>query len=186
MRLFIRNKGNKVLKGNSKGLTLIILLITLSVMEILLLAAYIPWKTVIKREMEKELIFRGNQYVEAIRIYQMKYPGRFPSKIEELLEKRCIRKLYKDPFSEDGDWDLIVPSARIAPGSERGGAQKIVIIPNKLLAKYPQPVQIIGVVSSSPERSFKIYCGGETYNKWFFYYGRKCEIIPSYEYFRPK
>jgi len=171
---------------NSKGLTLLILLISLSVMEIFLLISYIPWKTVIKRELEKELIFRGNQYVEAIRIYQMKNPGRFPSKLEELLEKKCIRKLYKDPISQDGEWDIIVPSLQIAPGTERGGIQKIVIIPKKLIEKYPQPIQIIGVVSSSSEKSYKIYCGGEKYNKWFFYYGRKCEIIPSYEYFKPK
>ncbi len=49
---------------NSKGLTLLILLISLSVMEIFLLVSYIPWRTAIRREMEKELIFRGNQYVE--------------------------------------------------------------------------------------------------------------------------
>lgn len=172
--------------ANSKGLTLLILLVSLSVMEIFLLLSYIPWKTVMKRELEKELIFRGNQYVEAIRIYQMKNPGRFPSKLEELLEKKCIRKLYKDPISADGEWDIIVPSSQVAPGTERGGIQKIVIIPNKLIKKYPQPIQIIGVVSSSPEKSFKNYCGGDKYNKWFFYYGRKCEIIPSYEYFQPK
>lgn len=172
--------------GKPKGLTLLILLVSLSVMEIFLLLSYIPWKTVVKRELEKELIFRGNQYVEAIRIYQMKNPGRFPSKLEELLEKKCIRKLYKDPISSDGEWDIIVPSSQIVPGTERGGIQKIVIIPNKLIKKYPQPIQVIGVVSSSPEKSFKIYCGGDKYNKWFFYYGRKCEIIPSYEYFKPK
>jgi competence protein ComGC len=173
-------------RSDSKGLTLLILLISLSVMEIFLLLSYIPWRTVIKRELEKELIFRGNQYVEAIRIYQMKNPGRFPSKLEELLENKCIRKLYKDPVSEDGEWDIIVPSMLTGSGGERGAVQKIVIIPHKLIKKYPQPIQIIGVVSSSPEKSFKIYCGGETYNKWFFYYGRKCEIIPSYEYFKPK
>lgn len=171
---------------NSKGLSLLILLIMLSVMEIFLLISYIPWRTVIKRELEKELIFRGNQYVEAIRIYQMKNPGRFPSKLEELFEKKFIRKLYKDPISLDGKWDIIVPSSQITPGSERGGIQKIVIIPHELIGKYPQPIQIIGVVSSSPEKSFKIYCGGDRYNKWFFYYGRKCEIIPSFEYFKPK
>lgn len=173
-------------KIGSKGLTLLILLVSLSVMEIFLLISYIPWRTVLKRELEKELIFRGNQYVEAIRIYQMRNPGRFPNRLEELLEKKCIRKLYKDPVSNDGEWDIIVPSSQIAPGSERGGIQKIIIIPHKLIEKYPQPIQIIGVVSSSPEKSFRIYCGGDTYNKWFFYYGRKCEIIPSYEYFKPK
>lgn len=171
---------------NSKGLTLLILLISLSVTEIFLLISYIPWRTVIRRETEKELIFRGNQYVEAIRIYQMKNPGRFPSRLEELLEKKCIRKFYKDPFSGDGEWDIIVPSSQVTPGTERGGIQKIIIISKKLIEKYPQPIQIIGVVSSSTEKSFKIYCGGETYNKWFFYYGRRCEISPSYEYFKPK
>lgn len=170
----------------SKGLSLLILLVMLSVMEILLLISYIPWRTAIKRELEKELIFRGNQYVEAIRIYQMKNPGRFPSKLEELYEKKFIRKLYKDPITPDGKWDIIVPSSQIAPGSERSGVQKIVIIPHELIGKYSQPVQIIGVVSSSPEKSFKIYCGGDKYNKWFFYYGRKCEIIPSFDYFKPK
>jgi hypothetical protein len=99
-----------------------------------------------KREMEKELIFRGEEYVRAIQKYQRKYPGTYPAAVEDLLSRdgfRFLRKQYKDPISGE-DFRLInvnsdytltgsvtmlslpVPSqprpgAAITPGSIAGG-----------------------------------------------------------------
>jgi hypothetical protein len=61
-----------------------------------------------KREKEQQLIWRGNQYVRAIRLYFQKN-GRFPANMEELekgtLDVHFLRKEFKDPTSkEDGSW----------------------------------------------------------------------------------
>jgi hypothetical protein len=62
-----------------------------------------------KREMEKELIFRGEEYVRAIQKYQRKYPGIYPAAVEDLLSRdgfRFLRKQYKDPITGE-DFRLI-------------------------------------------------------------------------------
>lgn len=54
-----------------------------------------------RREREKELIFRGEEYVRAIRKYQRKYQS-YPAAIDDLLTRdgyRFLRKQYKDPIS---------------------------------------------------------------------------------------
>jgi hypothetical protein len=42
---------------------------------------------------------------------------------------------------------------------------------------------IIGVVSSSPDKSIKIYFDQETYDKWLFYYGFDPEKMPEIIYY---
>jgi len=90
------------------GYTLIILMFAVFVMSLGLMVAVPVWETQIQREKEEELIFRGRQYVEAIRLFQQKKPGTFPRNFEELLEEKCLRKLYKDPMTEDGRWNVIL------------------------------------------------------------------------------
>src|SRR4026207_2054044 len=61
-----------------------------------------------KRENEKELIFRGEEYVRAIQKYQRKYQL-YPAAIDDLISRdgyRFLRKQYKDPISGE-DFRLI-------------------------------------------------------------------------------
>ncbi len=90
------------------GYVLLILLFAVFLMSLGFLIAIPVWQTQIQREMEEELIFRGNQYVEAARVYQMKNPGKFPDNLEILLEEKCIRHLFKDPMTESGEWNVIL------------------------------------------------------------------------------
>lgn len=160
---------------------LIILMVVIFVMCIGFLVAIPIWQTQIQREKEEELIFRGKQYVEAIRLYQMKYPGAFPKSLEELLEEKCLRKLYKDPMSEHGEWDVILPYAG-ASRREKASAQKILVAPQSALSSVDNPL-IIGVVSSSPKKSIKIYFEQETYDKWLFFYGQDPKKMPEIIYY---
>ena len=65
-----------------------------------------------KRETEKEMIWRGNQYVRGIRMYYRKN-GKFPTSLDDLVKPqigniRFMRQAYKDPMNkEDGSWRLI-------------------------------------------------------------------------------
>lgn len=167
--------------NKENGYTLIILLFALFVMSIGLLVAIPVWETQIQREKEEELIFRGKQYVEAVRLFQTKNPGSFPKSFDELVEEKCIRKLYKDPMTEDGEWNIILPYAGVS--SKQGvSIQKILIAPPHALPSIQNP-QIIGVVSSSTRASIKIYFNQETYDKWLFFYGQDPETMPEIVYY---
>ncbi len=77
------------------------------------------WSKIIQREKEEELLFRGDQIRKAIESYyydskNCRHPNMYPSSLEDLLkDKRCLsvqrhlRKLYKDPMTIDGEWELI-------------------------------------------------------------------------------
>ncbi len=98
------------------GYNLVFLVVMITVLNILVAKALPLWSAVIQREKEEELIFRGMQYAEAIRIYEMRTGG-LPTKMEQLIETkpRCIRKLWKNPMAEDGSW-LLIPPGQGQPG----------------------------------------------------------------------
>lgn len=65
--------------------------------------------TAVKRDKEQEMIHRGAQYARAIKKYYKKF-GRYPANLEALENTnnvRFLRKRYKDPFSQDGKWQLV-------------------------------------------------------------------------------
>ncbi len=93
------------------------LLILLLMVALLSFAAAVAVPRVLvqgQREKEEEMIFRGEQYARAIGLHYKRF-GRFPSKLEELVEPknniRFLRQLYKNPMSRDGEWRLL----RVAP-----------------------------------------------------------------------
>jgi len=65
-----------------------------------------------RRLREQEAIWRGNQYVRAIRLYFQK-SGKYPASLEDLTKANAagvhfLRKSYKEPMnSSDGSWRLI-------------------------------------------------------------------------------
>ncbi|MHB8094044.1 MAG: pilus assembly FimT family protein [Candidatus Aminicenantales bacterium] len=160
-----------------RGFVLIILLMVVFVLTIWLTAALPVWQTQVAREKEEELIFRGLQYVEAIRCFQMKNPGRFPSSMKDLEEGRFLRKPYTDPMSEDGSWNVI-----LNPGSPSGGVPRIMVAAAAELSSIRNPV-ILGVVSSSPGRSIKLYEKQDRYSRWLFYYGHDPAKQPEIIYY---
>jgi type II secretory pathway pseudopilin PulG len=81
------------------------LLVALSVMGIMLGAALPAWRTLVQREREAELVFRGEQYVQAIDLYSRRNGG-FPTSLNVLRDGRYIRKLYTDPMT-NGDFQPV-------------------------------------------------------------------------------
>jgi type II secretory pathway pseudopilin PulG len=69
-----------------------------------------------RRLREQEAIWRGNQYVRAIRLYYQKN-GKYPSSLEDLTKANAagvhfLRKSYREPMnSADGNWRLIYVTA---------------------------------------------------------------------------
>lgn len=117
--------GDRRYRERASGYTLVALVVIFTVMTIFLAAATPYWSKIIQREKEEELIFRGMQYAEAIRIFQLRQ-GRYPLTLEELVKTRprAIRQLFADPMTEKGGWGLIfAQSAGGAAGGGQGGQQ---------------------------------------------------------------
>jgi hypothetical protein len=148
-----------------------------------LLIASPVWQTQIQREKEEELIFRGKQYAEAVRIYVQKNPGRYPTSLKELLDKKCIRRLYRDPLGPDGQWNVILTSGKAPTGRET--AQEVMVAPERVLPAIKSP-QILGVVSSSTNKSVKIYNDQESHDKWLFFFGQDPKKPPKIVYYGEK
>jgi type II secretory pathway pseudopilin PulG len=109
-------------QGNQRGYAMAALLVSIAVMTLLMSVAMPVWRTQAQREKEAELIFRGEQIARAINLYTRKMGGgNFPPTLEVLVQGRFLRKLYKDPMTEKGDWDLILAGSGV-PG--QGGPQQ--------------------------------------------------------------
>jgi|GEM_PF-995063 len=111
--------------GKDSGFSLVAVMVGIAVALIMLGAAMPVWHTVVQRDKEEELIFRGEQYVDAIIRFYGKN-NRYPLSLEELEDldgQRYVRKLWTDPMEEDGRWILIFASHNGPPktGSSQGG-----------------------------------------------------------------
>lgn len=179
-----------------RGYILIILMMAVFIISLGFLIATPVWQTELQREKEEELIFRGRQYVEAVRIFNKKNPGRFPSSLKDLLEKKCIRRLYKDPMTRDGQWNVILapmgaggmaPSVGPMGGSPTGGqaVQEVLVAPERALAAIKN-ARVLGVVSASTARSIKIWNDQESHDKWLFFFGLDPKKPPKIVYYSEK
>ncbi|CAK9889124.1 MULTISPECIES: type II secretion system protein [Pseudomonas] len=104
--------------GNSgqAGFTYLGVLLLIAVTGMALAATGTLWSTVAQRERERELLWVGGQYAQALRSYFRSSPGlaQYPQSLDELLEdarypnpKRHLRKLYPDPITGSDDWGLL-------------------------------------------------------------------------------
>ena len=111
-------------RTRERGYNLVTLIVAMTVMNILVAVAMPWWSQRIQREKEEEAIFRGLQYAEAIRVFQLRQ-GRYPNTLEELvkLEPPALRQLWDDPLSEHGYFGVVVQSPRAdAPGAGGPGS----------------------------------------------------------------
>jgi type II secretory pathway pseudopilin PulG len=104
------------------GYAMVVLLVAMSVAAILMSAAMPVWHQSVQREKEAELIFRGNQYVHAIGLFQRRSgPGVLPPNLDVLVSNHFLRKKFKDPITGQ-DFDLLSPVAQAAQaGGQPGG-----------------------------------------------------------------
>ena len=103
---------------SKRAYNLVVLTISVTLLNIWVASVLPLWSHQIQRDKEAELIFRGLQYAEAIRLFQLRN-NRLPTKLEELIEvePRSIRQLYENPMREDGRWGLIPMGVNVSgPG----------------------------------------------------------------------
>jgi type II secretory pathway pseudopilin PulG len=167
------------------------LLVSLAVMAILMTAALPTWRQAAQREREEELIFRGKQYARAVELFQRRYANAFPPNVDVLIEQRFLRKKYLDPMVEGGEFQLLYQmdapqlAARqgagrggIAPskpsGAARGGGVQggleAPVVGGRMFEGTGARGGVIGVVSTSTDKSIRLYNGRNYYNEWQFAY----------------
>lgn len=168
-------------RRGEQGYNLVVLAVAITLLNILLAAALPLWSQAIRHEKEEELIFRGLQYAEAIRVFRLRYQ-RLPSTLDELIKvkPRCIRQLWKDPMTSDGKWALIIQGQDNAPLQAQPPRGQAAIRPdNPPDANSPtSPGQdqqgvvavgpIAGVRSRSTQKSIEIWNGQQEYDLWRF------------------
>jgi hypothetical protein len=174
-----------------------VLLVGLSMMAVFMTMAMPVWTQFNKREKEAELIWRGQQYVRGVTLFQRKYANTFPPTVDILVEQKFLRKKYKDPITDD-DFQPIPAGGGVNPGQVQGvggggagagrsqpGAAQVQGRPGApggpgtvspttpTLSGVPGgtaagSIGIQGVVSKSKDTSLKIYNGRTRYNEWAF------------------
>jgi len=109
---------------HSSGFTYLGALFAIVIMGMALATASELWSTAQKRAKERELLFVGNEFRNAIALYYNKSPGaakQYPKTLEELLKdprklttERYLRKIYRDPLTNKTEWGLVTgPDGRI-------------------------------------------------------------------------
>ena len=170
------------------GYNLVMLMIVVTLLNVALAASLPLWSHVIQRDKEEELISRGFQYAEAIRVFQMRFQ-RPPIRLEELVEvkPRSIRRLWTDPMTEDGKWAPIPvgmggPLNPQDPGQNPGEGNPDPDGRNEenpgeegqegpFGARKGEEVMVgpfHGVHSRSGKKSILIFNGRERYDEWHF------------------
>jgi type II secretory pathway pseudopilin PulG len=102
---------------NNKGFTLLAVLTMVIIMGISLGAVGLSWRTIMQREREEELLFRGSQMRDAItRWYALKSVEQAAMPLRDLKDLlkdprtpqtvRYLRRLYTDPMTNK-EWELI-------------------------------------------------------------------------------
>ncbi|GEM_PF-803744 len=177
-----------VRRKRSQGFTLAAVIVILAVMAIGLTVAIQSVTFQKRRENEEELIFRGQQFVEAIRLFRARN-GRFPLSLEELYKAkpRVIRKQWKDPFTGKSDWQPLFfgqdGQAVTPPGPDATRRPTPQPTPQATpgfgAPGQPQGGPIVGVTSRSCEESIRILDGRTRYCDWKFIFDPNKQAGPK-------
>jgi type II secretory pathway pseudopilin PulG len=131
--------------NREQGYAMAALLVAMSIMAVMLAVAMPVWKQMTQREKEEELIFRGQQYVHAIGLFQRKYAGAFPPTVDVLVNERFLRKKFKDPITND-DFVPMMQGAGGAPGTGTATSST----PGQIATNRPSNQTVAGQPPRSP------------------------------------
>lgn len=161
---------------DQKGFTYIFALTLVMIIGIMLAMTGQSWQIVMKREREKELLFRGNQIKEAIENW---YNPEFPSAAKRIIyplndlkelvndphsQNHFLRRLYEDPLTGE-EWVVIRGSITTTSTAQPAGqsfngiigvASKSREIPLKISFAEYSSLSRLGIKKSDPgEEGFK-------------------------------
>lgn len=175
------------------GYSLVALVASATIMLVLMAAATPTWRYIMQNDREEELLFRGGEIADAIQRFQKKNGNAYPTSLDQLVKGRFLRKLYKDPMSKEGKWRLVhqgQPGAAggLSPGPGGIGQERVgpggpgpATTTTTTTTLRPSPSgpgasgtigPILGVASTSTDKSLRIFNGRTQYNEWIFAAGQ--------------
>ena len=149
-------RGVRAYVGDARGYAMAALLVAMALMSLALSVAMPTWRTLIQREKEEELVWRGQQYDRAVQLYRKKNAAPGAPSIDKLVEGRFLRRKYLDPIT-GGEFETV----GVSPVGSAPGVQQ----PQRGFGQL-----IAGVRSKSKQRSLRILNGRSVYNEWQFTY----------------
>ena len=113
----VRYFGSKDLNSHrlksQRGFTYLVVLIAVAIMGATLAVTGTVWHTEVSREKEKELLFVGDEFRRAIRLYYQA-GGQYPRNLADMVKDprkpstvRYLRKIYLDPITGTKDWGVV-------------------------------------------------------------------------------
>jgi len=188
------NRGGSEGPGQA-GFSLVFLIGSITVMLIVMGAAVPTWRYIMKNDREEELFFRGDQIARGVERYQKKNGNALPVSLELMVKGHYLRKIYKDPMSKDGKWRIVHPGESVLPGGPPGASPRPGSTPqpdatprtgftgpqssfsgslgtNRAGAGGPVQGAILGVASTSTDKSLKLMNGRSRYDQWLFLAGQ--------------
>ena len=154
------------------GYSLVALVVSSTIMLILMAAAVPTWRYVMKDDREQELIFRGGQIADAIAAFQRKNGNALPTSLDVLVKGKFLRKAFKDPMAKDGKWRFIRQGEAIVPITVPGASPRPSPSPGPGVSTGFAVGGILGVASTSTDKSLRIFNGRSRYNEWIFAAGQ--------------
>ena len=166
--------------SSDSGYAMAGMLAAIAIMSVMMGVILPNWTTSATREKEAELIFRGGQYARAIRLYGARFANAYPPDIDTLVQGRFLRRAYADPMMEDGEFDLVRPSAlqevRGATAGtslrQQGGADSTetsrTAFQTATTGLNAESEPIVGVRSRNTGTSMRKVNGLSSYEEWVF------------------
>ena len=148
--------------------------------------------TLMRREREEELLFRGKQYARAIALFQKRY-GRYPTSLKEMADHRprTIRKLWKDPMCSCDDWKLLIQGQPDSTPFMDENVDPSNRPPSTYTGLRPTPTPgigsggeernvgpIVGVRSKVHKQALREWRGRRFYDEWRFIVGDADSDVP--------
>jgi len=107
----------RTLLSRHRGFAFLGVLFALALLGVAALTASLLWSVEARREREKELLFAGHEYREALRRYAAAHAAErepYPRTLEALVRdpaapevRRYLRRIYPDPVNRGSDWGLV-------------------------------------------------------------------------------
>jgi type II secretory pathway pseudopilin PulG len=189
-----RKAGRRSESRRQAGFTLVAVIAIMAVMAIMLTVAVQTASFSVRREKEDELLFRGDQIVEGIRLFRARN-GRFPNSLIELAkaDPHVLRKAWSDPITGRKDWVPIflgqegttALTGGVAPTPPGGAGSPFAPptptpTPNPGSTAFPATTAVgplVGVHSRSCAQSIKVVDGRDRYCDWKFIFDpRKLQL----------
>jgi len=159
-----------------QGYVMVVLLIAVVILGVFLMMARPLWQTELQRDLEEEYLFRARSIAQGIERYVKKHNNLFPQSLKVLAEEKMVRRLYTDPLTEHGRWYVVM--------QQRGpAASGYLLVEEEMAPRYIANAVIVGVCSTSEQKSFREYRGRTIYNEWAVVIGEKeDQPLPQLDY----